>query len=143
MGLLRTIWKSKAWLLISILLLAGINWLASVYHTRIDLTNEKRFTLSSPTRKVLQKPEEVIRIDVFLKGDFPSGFRKLANSAGELLQEFKEVAGSKLQYRFVSPEEMVEGTSVKWADTLSNLGFVPINLTSQVKAGQQQQLITP
>ena len=143
MGLLRTIWKSKAWLLISILLLAGINWLASVYHTRIDLTNEKRFTLSSPTRKVLQKPEEVIRIDVFLKGDFPSGFRKLANSAGELLQEFKEVAGSKLQYRFVSPEEMVEGTSVKWADTLSNLGFVPINLTSQVKAGQQQQLIYP
>ena len=143
MGLLRTIWKSKAWLLISILLLAGINWLASVYHIRIDLTNEKRFTLSSPTRKVLQKPEEVIRIDVFLKGDFPSGFRKLANSAGELLQEFKEVAGSKLQYRFVSPEEMVEGTSVKWADTLSNLGFVPINLTSQVKAGQQQQLIYP
>ncbi len=143
MGLLRTIWKSKAWLLISILLLAGINWLASVYHTRIDLTNEKRFTLSSPTRKVLQKPEDVIRIDVFLKGDFPSGFRKLANSAGELLQEFKEVAGSKLQYRFVSPEEMVEGTSVKWADTLSNLGFVPINLTSQVKAGQQQQLIYP
>ena len=143
MGLLRTIWKSKAWLLISILLLAGINWLASVYHTRIDLTNEKRFTLSSPTRKVLQKPEEVIRIDVFLKGDFPSGFRKLANSAGELLQEFKEVAGSKLQYRFVSPEEMMEGTSVKWADTLSNLGFVPINLTSQVKAGQQQQLIYP
>lgn len=143
MGLLRTIWKSKAWLLISILLLAGINWLASVYHTRIDLTNEKRFTLSSPTRKLLQKPEDVIRIDVFLKGDFPSGFRKLANSAGELLQEFKEVAGSKLQYRFVSPEEMVEGTSVKWADTLSNLGFVPINLTSQVKAGQQQQLIYP
>lgn len=143
MGLLRTIWKSKAWLLISILLLAGINWLASVYHTRIDLTNEKRFTLSSPTRKVLQKPEDVIRIDVFLKGDFPSGFRKLANSAGELLQEFKEVAGSKLQYRFVSPEEMMEGTSVKWADTLSNLGFVPINLTSQVKAGQQQQLIYP
>ncbi|HNA15106.1 MAG TPA: gliding motility-associated ABC transporter substrate-binding protein GldG [Ferruginibacter sp.] len=143
MGLLRTIWKSKAWLLISILLLAGINWLASVYHTRIDLTNEKRFTLSSPTRKVLQKPEDVIRIDVFLKGDFPSGFRKLANSAGELLQEFKEVAGSKLQYRFVSPEEMVEGTGVKWADTLSNLGFVPINLTSQVKAGQQQQLIYP
>ncbi|HMX37127.1 MAG TPA: gliding motility-associated ABC transporter substrate-binding protein GldG [Ferruginibacter sp.] len=143
MGLLRTIWKSKAWLLISILLLAGINWLASVYHIRIDLTNEKRFTLSSPTRKVLQKPEDVIRIDVFLKGDFPSGFRKLANSAGELLQEFKEVAGSKLQYRFVSPEEMMEGTSVKWADTLSNLGFVPINLTSQVKAGQQQQLIYP
>ena len=143
MGLLRTIWKSKAWLLLSILLLAGMNWLASVYHIRIDLTNEKRFTLSSPTRKVLQKPEDVIRIDVFLKGDFPSGFRKLANSAGELLQEFKEVAGSKLQYRFVSPEEMVEGTSVKWADTLSNLGFVPINLTSQVKAGQQQQLIYP
>ncbi len=127
----------------SFLLLVAVNWLASLYHTRVDFTNEKRFTLSAATKKVLHKLDDVVRIDVFLKGDFPSGFKKLALSTEESLQEFKEIAGKKLQYRFISPEEEVEGTNVKWADTLSSLGFIPINLTSQVKAGQQQQLIYP
>ena len=143
MNIFSKIWKSKLWLLITIGLLLGLNWLASHYHTRIDFTNEKRFTLSTPTKKVLQKLDDVVQVDVFLKGDFPSGFKKLANSTNELLNEFKEVAGKKLQYRFISPDENVEGTSIPWADTLGALGFYPINLTSQIKEGQQQQNIYP
>jgi ABC-2 type transport system permease protein len=143
MGLLNKIWKSKAWFVITIAVLVAINWLASMYHTRIDFTNEKRFTLSTPTKKVLKKLDDVVQVDVFLKGNFPSGFKKLANSTTELLQEFKEVAGKKLQYRFISPDENVEGTNVLWADTLGALGFYPINLTSQIKEGQQQQNIYP
>lgn len=141
--LLYKIWNSKGWFVITIAALVAINWLASLYHTRIDLTNEKRFTLSSPTKKVLQKLDDIVQIDVFLTGDFPSGFKKLANSTAELLQEFKEVAGSKLQYSFISPDENMEGTDIAWADTLGALGFYPINLTSQIKEGQQQQNIYP
>ncbi|MEO6253044.1 MAG: gliding motility-associated ABC transporter substrate-binding protein GldG [Ferruginibacter sp.] len=137
------IWKSKIWLLITIVVLVAINWLASLYHTRIDFTNEKRFTLSNPTKKVLQKLDDVVQVDVFLRGDFPSGFKKLALSTEEILSEFKEVAGKKLQYRFISPDETVEDTNIPWADTLGALGFYPINLTSQIKAGQQQQNIYP
>jgi gliding-associated putative ABC transporter substrate-binding component GldG len=137
------IWNSKGWFVITIAALVAINWLASMYHTRIDFTNEKRFTLSAPTKKVLQKLDDVVQVDVFLNGNFPSGFKKLANSTTELLQEFKEVAGKKLQYRFISPDENVEGTNVLWADTLGALGFYPINLTSQIKEGQQQQNIYP
>ena len=143
MSVLNKIWKSKLWLLITIAVLVGVNWLASLYHTRIDFTNEKRFTLSTPTKKVLQKLDDVVQVDVFLKGDFPSGFKKLAISTNEILSEFKEVAGKKLQYRFISPDENVEGTNVLWADTLGALGYYPINLTSQIKEGQQQQNIYP
>jgi len=141
--LVSKIWRSKLWLLITIAALVAVNWLASLYHTRIDFTNEKRFTLSQPTKKVLKKLDDVIQVDVFLKGDFPSGFKKLANSTNEILSEFKEIAGQKFQYRFISPDEAVEGTNVLWADTLGALGFYPINLTSQIKEGQQQQNIYP
>lgn len=140
---LNTIWNSRFWLVITLFAIVGLNWLASLYHTRIDFTNEKRFTLTAPTKKVLQKLDDVVQVDVFLKGEFPSGFKKLAISTNEILGEFKEIAGKKLQYRFISPEETVDGTNVIWADTLSALGFYPINLTSQVKAGQQQQNIYP
>jgi ABC-2 type transport system permease protein len=143
MALLNKIWKSKFWLPITIAAMVAINWLASMYHTRVDFTNEKRFTLSTPTKKILRKLDNVVQIDVFLKGDFPSGFKKLANSTLDILKEFKEIGGKNIQYNFISPDDEVEGTSVKWGDTLTASGLYPINLKSQLKAGEQQQLVYP
>jgi len=139
----RNIGKSKLWLLLVLPVLFALNWLGSVYHSRIDLTNEKRFTLSAPTKRLLKKLDDVAEVKIFLKGDFPSGFKKLANSTDELLREFKEVAGNKFRYSFVSPDEEMEDTNVKWGDTLSAMGLYPINLKSQLKAGEQQQLVYP
>jgi ABC-2 type transport system permease protein len=139
----KKIGKKKLWLPTTVLLLLLINWLAVIYHTRIDLTNEKRFTLSGSTKKILKNIDDVVRIDVFLTGEFPSGFRKLANSTQETLQEFKEIAGNTLQFNFISADDEVEGTNVKYADTLNALGLYPINLKSQLKAGEQQQLVYP
>lgn len=126
-----------------ILLLAGINWAASVWHSRIDLTNENRFTLSDVSVKLLQKLNEPVTVEVFLKGHYPSGFRKLSASTQDVLREFKEVAGTKIQYRFISPDETLPGTSMKYGDTLAGIGLFPINLTSQVEQGQQQQFVYP
>lgn len=126
-----------------IILLAGINWAASVWHSRIDLTNENRFTLSDASVKLLQKLNEPVTVEVFLKGHYPSGFRKLSASTQDVLREFKEVAGTKIQYRFISPDETLPGTSVKYGDTLAGIGLFPINLTSQVEQGQQQQFVYP
>ncbi len=38
-------------LLVLLLVLFGINLLASVFHSRIDLTKEKRYTLSKATEE--------------------------------------------------------------------------------------------
>ncbi len=143
MNPVQKIWKSKFWLLIVVAALVLVNWLASLYHARIDFTNEKRFTLSAPTKKVLQHLEEPVQVDVFLKGDFPSGFKKLAISTEEILHEFKEIAGNKLTYSFINPGDAVDGTNIKWGDTLLASGLTPINVKSQVKAGEQQQLVYP
>jgi gliding-associated putative ABC transporter substrate-binding component GldG len=143
MSLAKKIGRSSIWLPITLIILVAINWLASMFHARIDLTNEKRFTLSAPTKKILRQLDDVVEIKVFLKGEFPSGFKKLANSTSETLQEFREVAGNKLRYDFVSPEEDMDGTNVKWGDTLSALGLYPINLKSQLKSGEKQQLVFP
>lgn len=137
------IWSSPFWLLIILIILFGVNWAASVWHTRLDFTNEKRFTISNASKQLLKNIKAPIQVDVFLKGDYPSGFKKLSSSTEDLLQEFKEIAGKNFQYNFISPEEMVEGTEVSYADTLSAMGLFPINLTSQLKEGQQQQFVYP
>lgn len=143
MAAAKKIAGTKLWLPLVILLLIAINWVASVWHSRIDFTNEKRFTLSFATKKLLKNIPEPVQVDVFLKGDYPSGFKKLASSTADLLQEFKETAGKNFQYNFLSPDETVDATDVKYGDTLSAMGLVPINLTSQVKEGQQQQFVYP
>ena len=131
------------WWIPVIIILLLINFFAAQFHKRIDLTNEKRFTISSPVKKLLSNLDDVVQVDVFLKGEFPSGFKKLAASTDEILQEFKEYSGSNIQYRFISPDEQVEGTERTYADTLVALGVQPINLKVQLKAGEQTQFIFP
>ena len=98
----RVIASKLGWLWLIIILLA-INMAASVIHSRIDLTKEKRYTLSNATRQMLGRLESPVTIDVFLKGDFPAGFKKLAGSVQEFLQECKEYGKDNLRFRFIDP----------------------------------------
>lgn len=126
-----------------IVLLLGINLLASLWHQRIDLTGEKRFTLSAPTKKLLKQLDGEVTVEILLKGEFPSAFKRLANAAEETLQEFKEIAGKKVNYRFVLPDDELDEVNTTYADTAASLGIEPINLKVQLKAGEQQQLVYP
>ena len=126
-----------------LLVLVAVNWAAARWHARMDLTNEKRFTLSKATKELLNNLEEPVTIEVFLKGNFPSGFRKLSGAVNDVLQEFREVAGNKLELSFISPEEPFPGSDITYGDSLTSLQMFPINLTSQLKEGQQQQLVYP
>ena len=133
----------KWWLPAAIILFVAINFLASIIHERIDLTNEKRFTISSPVKKILRNLNGEVQVNIFLKGDLPAGFKNLSKSAEEILQEFKEDANGKISYKVISPDDEMPGTSRTYADTLASLGIVPINLKVQLKAGEQSQYIYP
>jgi ABC-2 type transport system permease protein len=131
------------WLPALLIILIGVNWLASLYHTRIDLTDQKRFTLAGATKKLLRKIDEPVTVEVFLKGNLNSGFRQLSTAANDLLREFKEVAGKNIKYSFIGPEEIMPGSEISYADSLVSMGLSPINVTSQLKEGQQQQFVYP
>ena len=134
---------SRFGLLWIVLILLGVNLLASILHTRVDLTKEKRYTLSKATRELALSLDDDVQIDVFLKGEFPSGFRKLANSTEEFLQLLKDRNGSRIHYRFISPEETMPGSQSTYGDSLVAMGAVPINLTVQKKSGESSNIIFP
>jgi len=135
--------NKKWWWILVIVAILAVNFFASVIHKRIDLTNEKRFTISSPVKKLLSKLDDVAEIDIFLKGDLPAGFKNLSSSAEDILDEFKEDANGRIKYRLVSPGDQMPGTARTYSDTLSSLGIVPINLKVQLKAGEQSQYVYP
>jgi ABC-2 type transport system permease protein len=105
-NLLTKIIASRYGLVLLLLILFGINFLASVFHSRIDLTKEKRYTLSKATKELLNGLDDDVQVDVFLKGDFPAGLRKLANSTEEFLDNCKEYNKGHLRIKFIDPFKM-------------------------------------
>ena len=92
--------KNKAYLplLYSIIFIVLFNSIGSFLHFRLDLTSEKRYTLSEKTKKVLSELDDLIYIQVYLKGDFPSGFKRLQKETEEILEGFKNIAGKRLDF---------------------------------------------
>jgi ABC-2 type transport system permease protein len=143
MNLIKKIFGSKYWWLLLLVLLFGVNYLASVLHARFDLTKEKRYTLSKATKDLLKNLDDDVQIDVFLKGEFPAGFRKLANSTEEFLRLLKDRNGARIHYQFISPQEEMPDSRTTYGDSMVGLGAVPINLTVQKKSGESSNIIFP
>ncbi|MBX2932450.1 MAG: gliding motility-associated ABC transporter substrate-binding protein GldG [Chitinophagaceae bacterium] len=122
---------------------ASVNFLASLVHTKFDLTKEKRYTISKATKDALRNLDEKVDITVFLKGNLPAGFQKLANTTNDFLQLLKDNNSVSINYQFISPDDVIEDSHTTYADTLTALGATPINLTVQVKQGQESKVIFP
>ena len=137
------IFASKSWWLLLLVVLFAVNYLASVFHARFDLTNEKRYTLSQATKELLSNLDDGVQIDVFLKGQFPAGFKKLASSTDEFLGLMKDRNGSKIHYRFISPQDEMPGNGGVYEDTLKKLGANEITLNVQVKEGEENKRVYP
>ena len=50
---MKKVIASKYWWIFLLLALIVVNYLASIIHVRYDLTEEKRYTLSQPTKQLL------------------------------------------------------------------------------------------
>jgi ABC-2 type transport system permease protein len=51
-----------------------VNVVAANINARADLTEEKRYSLSRPTKALLDSLDDRVQVDLFLKGEYPAGF---------------------------------------------------------------------
>jgi gliding-associated putative ABC transporter substrate-binding component GldG len=125
-------------------ILIAINVLSSSFFGRVDLTDDKRFTLTDSTKALLKNLKDVVFVKVYLKGDFPAGFKRLASSTKEMLDEFKVYAGDKIQYEFIDP---VTGKSEKELnDVLKEMaqkGLEPTNVQNRASDEYSQKIVIP
>ena len=134
------------WILL-LVILAALNLLAARFHYRIDLTQEKRYTLSAPTRELLGKVDDEVEVDLFLQGDLKAGgIRELSKSTEELLQEFSEYSEGRIHVRTYDPLANL-GDSAKAAllDSLRGIGLQPMTQVAQSKKGEEesQRIVIP
>ncbi|TKK70145.1 gliding motility-associated ABC transporter substrate-binding protein GldG [Ilyomonas limi] len=116
--------QHKYWWVVMVAFFAAIVYLSSFIYYRIDLTAEKRFTLSPSTKKMLENVDSTINIKVFLNGDLPADYKKLSIGVQDLLREFKDI-NNNIQVSFETPGEgLPDSAKMQLYDSLARTGVV-------------------
>ena len=124
---------------------AAVTLLISVLNIRIDLTEDRRFTLAQPTRNILRGLEKDVHVSVYLDGEMPVGFKKLKRTAEQYLDEFRITSRHRVSYDFINPSGNTdEASRDQFHSGLINRGLVPVNVMgSDGEGGKTQKRIFP
>ena len=122
-----------------------ISALFSLFRIRIDLTEDKRFTLSEPTREILGNVRNDIFIQVYLDGEMPVPLKRLKRSVKDMLDEFRIASGRKVDYEFINPADTRDARQREAQYTaLYNKGLNPVNIqVSDEEGGKTRKMIFP
>ncbi|TDE13869.1 gliding motility-associated ABC transporter substrate-binding protein GldG [Dyadobacter psychrotolerans] len=122
--------------------LAGVNWLASLIFFRVDLTEDKRYTVSDATKELLANLDKNVNVNVYLAGEFPPGFERLESATREMLEEFKTYSNGRLSFQFSDPSQATsEEQRNKQYQNLVNRGLTPTNLHATDQDGKRTEKI--
>ena len=131
-------------LLLVLALLVLLNLIFSGYFFRIDMTKEKRYSLSKASKDLAAKVNDVMFVKVYLEGEFPAGFKRLSKSTKEMLDEFRIYSKGNIQYEFIDP--FADATAKKTNDIIQEFGQKGLQPTSvQTKKDDElsQKIIIP
>lgn len=121
-----------------------VNVLSAFVFFRLDLTQEKRYTLSEATENLLVNLPDDIHVDVYLTGDLPPGFKRLESAVRETLDEFEARAGKTITYRFIDPALITNPEEKnKLIDKLQQRGLQPTNLFASEGGKRTEKLVFP
>ncbi len=128
----------------ALLILIALNVIFSFLYFRIDLTKDKRHSLSPATIELLKGLEDRVYIRVYLRGEgLPADYQHFAKNTKDVLQDFRNYS-NKVFFEFIDP---IEGKNSE--ETVSILGefgrkgLSPIPITKESGAGYSTRFVVP
>jgi ABC-2 type transport system permease protein len=92
--------KSGALVLVGILFLSI---LSGQLFFRLDLTAEKRYSITDVSKKLVKNLEKPVNITLYLDGELPAGFRKLKKSIQEKIADYNAYSSQLINLVVVDP----------------------------------------
>ena len=130
-------------LVLGLAIIIFLNVIGYFFFARIDLTQEKRYTLSESSKKLMSNLEDIVFIRCYLEGDIPSEYKKLRNETKEMLDQFRAY-NPDIEYEFVDPNGFENAKDKnEFYQRLFEKGFSPLLTTSTNNNSQVQQYIFP
>lgn len=128
----------------SYILIIGIGilvWISSFFiHTKIDLSEDKRFTLAPTSLALIQNLENPIVIDFYLNGDeLPAGFKRLRAAVLATIEDFQSESNQAIELNLIDVYQNLEAEERDAIIiALDSMGIHPTNII-QTKNGQSSQ----
>lgn len=131
-------------LLVAIIILVTLNIVFSYLFFRIDLTQDKRNSLSKTTIELLKSLDEKVYIKVYLKGkNQPADYELFARKTEDILQEFRRYSRN-IYFEFVDP---IAGKSAEESKAIFGefykKGLHPIPISKQDATGFSTHYVVP
>jgi len=124
------------------IILIFINILGNYFFGRIDLSQEKKFTLTSATKKLLSNQKDIVYVKVLLEGEFPAGFKRLQKSTKEMLDDFRNNC-PYIEYMFEDPNSGTTNDINARRKEMAKDGIVPVNLRVKDNNETTEKMIYP
>ncbi len=126
-----------------VLIIVLINIIGFYVFTRFDLTAEKRYSISQPTKKILKNLDDIVFFQVYLEGEFPAGFKRLKRETREMLDQFRAYSDN-IEYEFINPSASSDPNERNAVyKRLVERGLNPTDLKVKTNDGSSQQIIFP
>lgn len=87
-------------ILLYALVLVVFNFMANEFYFRLDLTKEKRYTLSPSSVGLLNKLDDDLYVTIFLDGDLPIEYKQLQSATRDILNEYRLASDGKIKFDF-------------------------------------------
>lgn len=119
-----------------IVLILLVNIIGQYAFFRLDLTSEKRYTLSEESKEIIHELDDIVFVRVYLEGELNIPFKKFQDNIQDLLDEFKIIGKSKLHYEFVNPlDKLSQEMQQQVIQELYEKGLRPTNIHQRDKEG--------
>lgn len=126
-----------------VLIVVFVNVIGRYVFGRLDLTSEKRYTLSQSTKKLLKQIDEPVLYRVYLEGEFPADFKRLQNETKEMLNQFRAY-NKNVQYEFVNPNNFDDPQERQvFYQKLAQKGIMPTQIQVKNGNGVTTQVLIP
>ena len=92
--------NTVARILLYALMIIAFNFIANEFYFRLDLTKEKRYTLSPSSIDLVNKLDDDLYVTVFLDGDLPIEYKQLQSATRDILNEYRLASDGKIKFDF-------------------------------------------
>jgi len=135
----------KRWLTISIgcLIPCGLYICSHYCNVRIDLTQDKRYTIQPATQRLLKKLQAPLQVDIYLTGELPANFQHLKQQLKALLEDFQAYTSYPLHYQFIDINSLAPKERKNTIKLLAANKIEPTNLSRQTQGQRIEKLIYP
>lgn len=136
--------KTKVSLTIFVVVLIAVFFVSGNFLFRMDLTSDKRFSLSNISKEIAAGIESPVEVELYLEGELEPGLRKLQQEIFEKIAVINVYANKPIRVKVTDLYQISNAEKrEEFIAELYQKGIIPTNLRQKTETGINTKLIFP